>query len=338
MSLQDRDKMNDAPDYKAGYHRQKLAREKAESLLEVRSRELYEANQTVVKAYNELRDQKEQLMQQEKMASIGLLAAGVAHEINNPVGFVKSNLKTLQNYFSSIKPALDTYHSLLIELDKSEHRAELEAQTRAVHQFIEDHDIDFIITDSIHSIEESLDGTRRIENIVRNLNNYARSDEDERNEVDLNQCIDDTIKLLANELKYKCIIEKTYGDIPKVKACPGQLNQVFVNIFMNAVQAMDSDGSIEIRTTADTEYVYASFIDNGPGIAEKDLGKLFDPFFTTKDVGAGTGLGLYVSHTLLEKHHGSLTAKNEEGKGANITVSLPIGTPAQSRLEKLTSH
>ncbi len=316
--------MTESKDYKRAYERARQARERAESLLEVRSRELYEANETLKSAYNKLQDQKNQLVQQEKLASIGLLAAGVAHEINNPVGFVKSNLQTLEDYTKSYMAVLNAHYGLTSAV-KDGDDTQVQEQLSSVEALLQATDLDHIAQDGIDCIKESLSGIERIEEIIVNLSDFARSeDDDSRVLCDINDLIENTLKLVWNEIKYKCVIEKDYGELPQIYGRPGQLRQVFVNIVVNAAQAMDSEGTLRIVTMQSDENVAVSFVDNGPGMDEETLSKLFDPFYTTKEVGSGTGLGLYVSHGIVANHGGTLAAVNNEKQGASFTVQLPI--------------
>ena len=322
-------------DYKKAYKRQKEAREKAEGLLESKSRELFNANETLSKAFDDLKDHKEHLVQQEKLASIGLLAAGVAHEINNPIGFIRSNLETLEKYLESIRVVLSAYAQLSGQLTQAAATAELSDSLEGINLLIKDRELDFISEDAVSCIKESLSGTKRVEDIVRNLKDFSRTDKDERLKLNINQVIDDSINLVWNEIKYKCTVKKSYGDLPDIYACAGQLNQVLINVLMNSMQAMGTSGEIEIRTSADSEYVHIDIIDDGPGFPEEDLFKLFDPFFTTKGIKEGTGLGLYISHGLVQKHRGKILAANEAGRGARITISLPIDMRESLRSESL---
>lgn len=324
--------MTENLDYKRAYERQKAAREKAEHLLETRSRELFDANETLTNAFNDLKNQKEQMVQQEKLASIGLLAAGVAHEINNPVGFIRSNLETLDKYLESIRIVLAAYEKLSNELKDSSENMNLAESLGNLAALIIEHEVDYISKDAVSCIKESLSGTKRVEDIVRNLKDYSRTDKDERVLLSINDCIDDSISLVANEVKYKCIVKKNYSDVPQIYACSGQLHQVLINILLNSVQAIETRGEIEIQTSADTENVYIDIVDNGPGFSEENIMKLFDPFFTTKGVNEGTGLGLYISHGLVQKHRGKIMAANEPGGGARITISLPIDMRESIRL------
>lgn len=316
--------MTEEINYRRALEKETKARLLAEDQLEQRSRELLQTNVALKSTIEELQNKKLAMVQQEKMASIGLLAAGIAHEINNPIGFVKSNLEVLKGYFAAIQKALNTYQAFTQKLEDGQPGAELSAAIKSLHEFLEDHDIEFITQDSLNSIQESLEGAVRVQDIVRDLKDFSRNDNDERVLFNVNECIDGSIKLVWNEIKHKCTIEKHYGDIPAIYCCASQLTQVFINIIMNAVQAMGTSGTITIRTAVSKNSIVAEFVDTGPGIEESNLIKLFDPFFTTKDVGMGTGLGLYVSHGIIQKHRGSIRAENVPGKGANLIVTLPI--------------
>lgn len=312
-------------DYKNELNIQTKAKEKVERLLELRSGELTNANEKLKSTIKELKDKNLAMVQQEKLASIGLLAAGIAHEINNPIGFVKSNLETLKDYYNAIQKALEAYRALLEQLKGTDQSLEISSELEKLQQLLDSLDIDYIIEDSFNSIQESLSGAVRVQNIVRDLKNFSRNNEnDARTKCNLNQCIDGSINLVWNEIKLKCKIVRKYGDIPEVYCYMTQLSQVFINIIMNATQAMGSKGELEISTCVEKSDIRIEFIDSGPGIKEENLVKLFDPFFTTKEVGMGTGLGLYVSHGLIEQHKGSIWAENVKDKGAKIIVTLPI--------------
>lgn len=316
--------MNEQADYKRAYNRQRLAREKAESLLELRSRELYEANKTLKDAYESLKEKKNMLVQQEKLASIGLLAAGIAHEINNPVGFVKSNLQTLEEYSDTYVSAFLTFSNIVSAIQKGDHE-EIQKQLDRINKLTVERDLEYLVQDGLECIKESLSGVERIEEIIANLSDFARTeDKDDRVLCDINELLDNTLKLVWNKLKHKVEIRKYFGDIPSIYGWPGQLRQVFVNILVNAAQAIDSSGTITLKTSCTDNDVVVDIIDSGHGMDDETLSKLFDPFYTTKDVGSGTGLGLYVSHGIVRNHHGTLTARNNTDKGACFTVTLPI--------------
>lgn len=323
--------MNETPDYKKAYERQKKARERAEVLLEVRSRELYEANETLKNAYNTLKDQKAQLVQQEKLASIGMLAAGVAHEINNPVGFVKSNLQTLQDYTKSYTKVLQAYRALTKLIANKGQDATIKQSLEDLQLLLEATDLDHIANDGVACIEESLSGVQRIEEIVNNLRDFSRSDSEDRVRVNVNESLEAAIKLVWNEVKYNVEVIREFEEVPEVWAINGQIVQVLVNIIFNAIQAMERQGQLIIRTSSDSYFVHIDIIDSGPGIEDEHLTKLFDPFFTTKDVGTGTGLGLYISHGIIDKHKGKLQAFNDSNSGARFRISLPIEARKKKR-------
>jgi signal transduction histidine kinase len=316
--------MSQTPDYHKAYLLQVAAREKAEALLESRARELYDSNESLRTALDELKRQKTNLVQQEKLASIGLLAAGIAHEINNPVGFVKSNLQTLLGYLAALTRPLNSYLKIADELYAQPMSKDIKLQLHSINLLLEKEDIKFIATDSVVSIQEGLSGIERVEDIIGNLKDYSRTESDKRSLIDVNQVVDDTLKLIWNELKYNCEIIKDFGQTPLIYGSSGQLSQIFINLAMNAAQSMESRGTLSITTICDSHYIYILFSDDGPGIAEDNLLKIFDPFFTTKDIGSGTGLGLYVSYGLAKKHRGKIEVINNEEKGATFTVTLPI--------------
>ncbi len=316
--------MNEIDDYKKAYHRQKLAREKAESLLEGRSRELYEASLELRKTYEKLHSQRAQLMQQEKLASIGLLAAGVAHEINNPISFVKSNLQVLSDYFVILSKLLIRFQEVAKKVNTDPDSVNYRSELTNLVKLAQDNDLAFIIQDSLDSIRESVTGAERVEAIVVNLRDYSRSESSRRELCFVNEIIDSVIKEISKKYKYKIRIEKDYGELPQIYAYVGELNQVFINIIVNAIQALSAGETLRIVTRTEGESIRIDFIDSGPGIPKNSLSKVFDPFFTTKDVGEGTGLGLYISHGIVQKHHGTIEAHNNEDKGARFTVTLPI--------------
>lgn len=323
--------MDSREDYETAHEQQKLARETAETLLELRSRELEKANETLTNAYEKMRDQQAQLVQQEKLASIGLLAAGIAHEINNPIGFVKSNLHVLSDYFDLLHTLLIPFQAAAYRVNTDPDGTDYRKELTGLVRLAQENDLAFIIQDSLDSIKESLTGTERVQDIVVNLRDYTRSDSDKRVLCNINEIIDSTLKVLWSEIKYKITIAKEYGELPELYAYAGQLNQVFINIIMNAVQAMPADETLKIVTRQEGDSIRIDFIDHGHGIAEQNLSKLFDPFFTTKDVGQGTGLGLYISYGIMQKHLGTIAARNNEDKGATFTITLPIDIRNKAR-------
>lgn len=316
--------MVDTTDYQAAYLRQKTARQKAEDLLENRSRDLYDANQSLQRAYDKLRDQKAQLLHQEKLASIGQLSAGVAHEINNPTSFVKSNLATLKRYSEKIAIVMRAYGELAASVQRQSLSADLAAQLQNLDNAIEQCDIDYIMEDIDGLIDDAIEGTARIHDIVQNLKSFARVDDKEEEAIAVNQCIENTLKLVSNELKHKCDVVTEFAELPETVGFPGHLQQVFLNLLVNASQAIEDFGRIDIGTRCDSKHIYITISDTGSGIQEEDLKHIFNPFFTTKEVGVGTGLGLSISHGIIKKHGGAMEVVSAPGRGTTFVISLPI--------------
>lgn len=265
------------------------------------------------KAYSELKAAQSQLLQSEKMASVGQLAAGVAHEINNPMGFIISNLGTLGKYVERLKEFM-RIQAGFITPEKSE---ELEESRKRLK-------IDYIIEDTGSLLKESLDGAERVKRIVQNLKSFSHIDEAEWKISDINAGIENTINIVWNELKYKATVKKEYGDIPMTKCNPGQLNQVFMNILVNAAHAIEKQGEIAIKTWHEGNNIFVSISDTGKGIPQENISRIFEPFFTTKDVGKGTGLGLSIAYDIVKKHNGDIIVESEVGKGTNFTVKIPV--------------
>ncbi len=308
--------------YKAAYERQKKAREEAEDILEHRSRELFEANQSLLHAYNKLKNQKEQLLHQEKLASVGLLSAGIAHEINNPTAFVKSNISSLKRYVDDLKSLIGTYESSVAELSLNVKDGQYVLGALADKK--RDINIDFIYSDVDDLLGESLEGVERIQSIVNSLKEISRPDSGKPEEVDVNECLENTLKIVWNQLKYKVSLEKSYGEIPKILGQTGSLSQVFVNVISNAAQAVDDDGVIKIITSVIDGEVVVKISDNGCGMEPAMCLKVFDPFFSTKGVGEGTGLGLSISHGIIKKHGGRMAVDSTLGVGTTFSVCLPL--------------
>ena len=294
------------------------------SELERRYRQLLESHQQLQEDYDRLVTQKERMVQREKMASIGMLADGIAQEINNPIGFIRSNLETLQDYVERIKQGLQDHKAAIDRLASTSPTA---AQTRlleALEQRFSELQMEFIAKDSVASIEESLVGIRRVEGIIDNLRDFSRADSGERTLTDINEIIDGTLSLVWNQIKFACNVRKVYGDLPQIYAIGGQLRQVFVNVIMNAVQAFDQDdNTLEIHTRFENDMVIIEFADNGPGIPAEIVDKIFDPFFSTKEIIGGSGMGLYISHGVISSHRGEILVSSEPGKGARFTIKLP---------------
>ena len=270
-----------------------------------------------------LLENQAQLVQSEKMAGIGQIAAGVAHEINNPVGFIKSNLGTLTEYVGVFKNHLASYETLHgAILKRKPLDNDIKKYADDIEQIREKDDIGFILDDVDKLLAESVEGANRVQDIVEGLNRFARIDKGEIQEADINERIETTLRVVWNELKYKCEVRKNFGVLPLILCCPGQLDQVFMNLIVNASQAISSRGVITIDTAATDTHVVVRISDTGEGIPPENIRKLFDPFFTTKT--RGTGLGLSVSFGIVKSHNGIINVESEAGKGTTFTVRLPI--------------
>ena len=269
-----------------------------------------------------LEEAHNQLLQSEKMASIGQLAAGIAHELNNPIGFVHSNMGTLESYLRDLMDIVDAYDSCAALLDEET------PQRRKIEKIKEERDFQYVREDIFNLLSESKDGLGRVRKIVQDLKSFSHVGEQEWQPADLHQGLDSTLNIVWNELKYKCTVTKDYGELPKVFCLISQLNQVFMNLLVNAGQAIESKGEITIRTRRhDTDAVMIEICDTGKGIAPDHLNRIFDPFFTTKPVGKGTGLGLSLSYSIIQRHHGRIEVSSELGKGSSFRVIIPIEQP-----------
>lgn len=284
-----------------------------EERVEQRTREL---NETI----DQLKAAQKQLVQSEKMASIGQLAAGVAHEINNPTGFVLSNLGTLKEYAMVLKQL-----ALKLEEAAKAPPAKVPQLLQDGRKIAEENELQYIMNDLDALLDETQEGAVRIRDIVRDLRNFSRPEGEGFTENNLNEIVESALKLVWNKLKYKCSVEKQLGELPTVFCNRNQIEQVLVNLMLNAADAVEAGGRIVLRTVHPAGGgVLFSIEDNGAGISAEHLNRLFDPFFTTKDVGKGTGLGLSISHGIIEMHNGSINVDSSLGEGTRFTVELPL--------------
>lgn len=296
--------------------------EQLEAQVSARTRQLSEINQQLEAERQELThllskvdEAQQQLLQSEKMAAIGQLAAGVAHEINNPVGFVNSNLGTLKTYTQQLLQLIDAYES---------GDAVNIAEQRKIA------DLDFLREDLPALLEESRDGLERVTRIVQDLKDFSRVDQAERQRADLNAAMQSTLNVVRNELKYKADVILELGQIPEIVCIPAQLNQVFMNLLVNAAQAIPERGTITVRSGLERDHVWFEIEDTGSGMSEEVRKRIFEPFFTTKPVGKGTGLGLSISYDIVvKKHHGRMDVHSELGKGTCFRLWLPVSGPAE---------
>lgn len=295
------------------------ANDELEQRVERRTQALGQASAALQREMDERRLLENQLVQSEKLASLGQLAAGVAHEVNNPIGFVSSNLGALDDYFGRLQNMLKAYadaedtlipKGLGVELAKL--RTEIE--------------LDYLLEDIPALIRESKDGISRVARIVKDLKDFSRVDASQDWQLaDLQQGIESTLNIVASELKHKADLVKDYQPLPQVECLPSQINQVVMNLLVNATQAMGAErGRITLRTGANDEWVWIEVADNGCGIPAESLQKIFDPFYTTKPVGQGTGLGLSLSYGIIKRHGGEIHVASEVGVGTTFRVELPI--------------
>jgi signal transduction histidine kinase len=259
-----------------------------------------------------------QLLQSEKMASVGQLAAGVAHEINNPIGYVRSNLNSLTGYLQDIFSIMDAYEQLERSLSGTQTGL---AQVQALKERI---DLVYLRGDIVNLLAESVEGATRVEKIVNDLKDFSHVDQAEWQRADLHAGLETTLNVARHELKYKADVIKDYGDLPQIACLPSQLNQVFLNILVNAAHAIEGHGTITIRTRCEDDHVLVTIADTGKGIDARHINRVFEPFFTTKPVGVGTGLGLSVSYGIIQKHGGTIQVQSELGAGTTFAIRLPI--------------
>ncbi|WP_054113319.1 sensor histidine kinase [Marinagarivorans algicola] len=311
-------------DYKAAYERQKKAREIAEDLLENRSRELYEANKSLQYAYNKLKGQKEKIVHQEKLASLGQLCAGLAHEINNPAGYIKSNLNTLRNYSEELTVFFKVLDDILSAHKIDNIQVPIVELIEIIQTLRKDCEVNYLLDDIKSIASESREGISRIESIVKGLRDFSRPDEAEPDILDVVQCIENTLSLVKMKIKDKLYVCYDYADPLYVKGQQGSLSQVFLNLIINALHAVGDNGRLIIKAKKETEFAVISFIDNGCGMGSDVCEKIFEPFFTTKKNGQGTGLGLSISHGIIKTHGGLLSVESVEGQGTCFIVKLPL--------------
>ena len=278
----------------------------------------------------ELQRAKDQLVQSEKLASIGQLAAGVAHEINNPVGYVFSNFGTLAKYLDDLFRMLAAYEAAEGQLAGTPAGEQLAALRAEI-------ELDYLKEDVPQLMNESREGISRVRKIVQDLKDFSHVDARREWEwTDLHRGIDSTLNIVNNEIKYKADVVKAYGELPQVQCLSSELNQVFMNLLVNAAHAMPGGqgrrGTIHIRSGVEGggSEVWVEIEDDGCGIAKENLGRIFDPFFTTKAVGQGTGLGLSLSYGIVKKHHGRMDVDSEPGRGTRFRVTVPVRQPEQA--------
>lgn len=313
---------NDADPYKAAYLRERAARLKAEELLETKSREVYLQNKQLQESYQKLQAQQDYLIQHEKLATLGTLSAGIAHDINNPLSFVSSNLSALSTYNETFIKLITTINDL-INSDKIPSDIK-----QMLKQQIVDDDLSFIEEDLPGLFHDTIDGLDRIRAIIDSMRLFSRSQTGERNNADIVSGIESTLKLLQSQLA-KCSnlqLQLDLNPTPVINCNIQELNQVFMNLIINASHAVETEQKpiIKVKTEHNDDYITISIIDNGTGIPPDMAEDIFTPFFTTKPSGKGTGLGLPISRSIIEHHQGTLELKTKQGTGTAFKIKLPI--------------
>ncbi|MFA7405754.1 MAG: response regulator [Pelobacteraceae bacterium] len=270
------------------------------------------------KVISELKSTQRQMIQQEKMATIGQLSAGIAHEINNPIGFIASNTSSLAKYCEKILKFMEAQHEALLSGMTSPEKVE---QLQELRQHMK---IDHIVKDIPEMLAETLEGVERIKSIIRDLKCFSRTEDSEQKLADIIQCLESTINIAYNELKYKATIKREYSDLPQLLCYPQQLGQVFMNLLVNAAHAIHSQGEVTVRAWSEHGLIHVSISDTGCGIPDEVKEHIFEPFFTTKEAGKGTGLGLSISNEIVRNHGGEIRVESEVGRGSTFLVVLPL--------------
>ena len=297
--------------------------EKTISLIEKKNRQLEEKNEELIKSNTKLKETVKEKIQSEKMASIGHLATGVAHEMNNPLGFVMSNIGRAQEYALKLKEMIFSYEKGFQSLVEQGHTPALTAHD-AVQKFFKEKEMDYVLEDFPKLLEESQEGLNRVHQTLKDLHNFARVAPEQMELSNLHEGIDSTLRLLRHELKNKVTVTKEYGQIPKIRCNLSKLNQVFLNLFMNAVQAIQDQGELKIRTEHEKNFVRVYISDTGCGIDPKQQYKIFEPFYSTKTQGQNMGLGLSTAVSIVKQHGGNIQVESQPGLGTCFTLTLPM--------------
>lgn len=276
-------------------------------------------------AYSRLKSSQTALVQSEKMASLGQMVAGVAHEINTPLGYVQNNVAIGQEMFMQVRQMISGYEALVDNLlDEQADEEKISLQMEQISGMRAQINAQEMLLDMQGLMDDSLYGIGQISELVLNLKNFSRMDAVATEAININSCIESALNIGRNILKNRVTIIKELGDLPNTSCTPSQLNQVFLNLFTNAAQAIEGSGELHIRSWFAGNAVHISVADNGKGIPEEHLLRIFDPFFTTKPVGEGTGLGLAISHQIIAQHGGEIQVESILGKGTTFNIRLPV--------------
>lgn len=309
--------MSDSNPYELAYQRERKARLKAEKLLEDKSRELYLQNRRLEESYQQLQKQQAHMLTQDKLATLGTLSAGIAHEVNNPLAFVKSNFESLQQYHQAYDSVIERVVQLKPKLPES--------LLKEIEQILREMDIEFIQEDLPELMQDTAEGLTRVKDIIQNLRNFSRTQASDRVKSDVVDGLHSTLKLLSSELKNSVTLDLNLAPVGPIICNPNELNQVFLNIILNAKQATEAitHPVIQITSNQDSESVFITVRDNGCGMSEETRNQIFVPFFTTKAVGKGTGMGLAIAYSIIQEHGGDIMVESEPGKGSIFTIKLP---------------
>jgi len=291
--------------------------EKAREERNKANKDLATANETLNQTVSDLKATQDQLIQAEKMASLGQLTAGIAHEINNPINFVSANIQPLKDDLKDILKIVEVYEKVINEHVPPKEAAE-------VQQLRENIKIDTTLKEVNDLLKGMEEGAKRTSEIVKGLRNFSRLDQNVFLSANINESLDSCLVLLHNSYKNRIKIEKQFGEIPEVDCLPGQINQVFMNILSNAIQAIPAEGTIFVKTWQENATVKISIRDTGIGMSEEVQKKIFDPFFTTKGVGKGTGLGMSISFGIIQKHNGKIELFSKPNEGTEFIITIPV--------------
>lgn len=287
------------------------------------AREIHKREQALIETNSALKRNQESLVHSEKMAGLGQVTAGIAHEINNPIGFIMNNLSMLEEYHLFLKKLIRQLMSLMNNLSADE-KLNHQSILNDLAKTLKEEDLEFVINDLDCITSESIKGADRVKDIIIGLKGYAYSGE-KMSLVDINECVESTLNMVWNELKYNCKVEKDLKPLTQLECIGGQINQVLMNLFINASHAMPkTGGELKIQTYQMKDEIRIIVSDNGSGIKEENLKHIFEPFFTTKPVGEGTGLGMSICYDIIKNHGGNIQVESEEGVGTSFMITLPI--------------
>ena len=294
-------------------------------LLKVMEQKMRASNDELEKAYTQLKESQLALVQSEKMASLGQMVAGVAHEINTPLGYVQNNVAIGKELFLQIQSMVAEYESLVDSLMNNQaSEDQLAAQVQLVAEMRSDLNVQEVLGEMHGLMSDSLYGIDQISELVLNLKNFSRMDAAASDTINVNDCIESALNIGRNVLKNKVEVVKELGDLPHISCAPSQLNQVFLNLLTNAAHAIETQGKVVIRSWHTEDAIHISVADTGKGIAQENLTRIFDPFFTTKPVGEGTGLGLAITHQIIQQHGGDIWVESTVGEGTCFHINIPV--------------